>query len=125
MVVARASQWIRRPGKRDGRRLREIRYKATLAIGAEAAFGPAVAACLARVKEIHGATGPWAVAGYRIGERALKELGLPRQSHDLEVVHRLPGRGAVFVHRRWLSGGDRGQPRQAQPAASKNHPWTV
>jgi hypothetical protein len=78
------------PGKRDGRDYSEIRYKATLAIGAEAAFGPAVAACLTRVKEVHGATGPWAVAGYRIGERALKELGLHRQSHDLEVVHRCP-----------------------------------
>jgi formylmethanofuran dehydrogenase subunit E len=78
------------PGRRDGRDYSEVRYKATLTIGAEAAFGPAVAACLARVKEVHGATGPWAVAGYRIGERALKELGLPRQSHDLEVVHRCP-----------------------------------
>ena len=78
------------PGKRDGRDYTHIRYKATLAIGAEAAFGPSVAACLARVKEVHGGAGPWAVAGYRIGERALKELGLPRQSHDLEVVHRCP-----------------------------------
>jgi len=74
-------------GQRDGQDYSHIRYKATLAIGAEAAYGPSVAACLARVKEIHGATGPWAVAGYRIGERALKELGLGRQSHDLEVVH--------------------------------------
>jgi hypothetical protein len=77
-------------GKREGRDYSEVRYKATLSIGAEAAFGPAVAACLARVKEVHGAAGPWVVAGYRIGERALKELGLPRQSHDLEVVHRSP-----------------------------------
>jgi formylmethanofuran dehydrogenase subunit E len=77
-------------GRRDGRDYSHIRYKATLSIGAEAAFGPSVAACLARVKEVHGATGPWAVAGYRIGERALKELGLPRQSHDLEVVHLCP-----------------------------------
>jgi len=77
-------------GKRDGRDYSEIRYKATLAISPEAAFGPAVAACLARVKEVHGAAGPWAVAGYRIGERALKDLGLPRHSHDLEVVHRCP-----------------------------------
>jgi formylmethanofuran dehydrogenase subunit E len=77
-------------GRRDGRDYSHIRYKATLAIGAEAAFGPAVAACLARVQEVHGATGPWAVAGYRIGERALKELGLTRQSHDLEVIHRSP-----------------------------------
>jgi formylmethanofuran dehydrogenase subunit E len=78
------------PGKRDGRDYSHIRYKATLAIGAEAAFGPAVAACLARVKEVHGGTGPWVVAGYRIGERALKELGLSRQSHELDVVHRCP-----------------------------------
>jgi formylmethanofuran dehydrogenase subunit E len=78
------------PGQRDGKSYSEIRYKATLAIGAEAAFGPAVAACLARVKEVHGAAGPWAVAGYRIGERALKELGLSRHSHELEVVHRAP-----------------------------------
>ena len=78
------------PGKRDGRDYSEIRYKATLAISPEAAFGPAVAACLARVKEVHGAAGPWAVAGYRIGERALKELGLPRHSHKLEVVHSCP-----------------------------------
>jgi uncharacterized GH25 family protein len=61
----------------------EVRNEAAPALGAEAAH-------LARVKEVHGATGPWAVAGYRIGERALKELGLPRQSHDLEVVHRCP-----------------------------------
>ena len=78
------------PGKRDGRDYSEIRYKATLGIGSEAAYGPAVAACLARVKEAHGAAGPWAVAGYRIGERALKDLGLHRHSHDLEVVHHCP-----------------------------------
>ncbi len=78
------------PGNRDGKDYSEIRYKATLAVSPEAAFGPAVAACLARVKEAHGAAGPWAVAGYRIGERALKDLGLPRHSHDLEVVHHCP-----------------------------------
>ena len=78
------------PGKREGRDYSEIRYKATLAISPEAAFGPAVAACLARVKDVHGAAGPWAVAGYRIGERALKDLGLARHSHDLEVVHHCP-----------------------------------
>jgi formylmethanofuran dehydrogenase subunit E len=65
-------------------------YKATLVISPEAAFGPAVAACLAWVKEVHGAAGPWAVAGYRIGERALKELGRPRHSHELEIVHHCP-----------------------------------
>jgi len=45
---------------------------------------------LDRVRAIHGAAGPWAVAGYRIGERALEELKLPRQSFALRVVHRCP-----------------------------------
>jgi formylmethanofuran dehydrogenase subunit E len=78
------------PGKRDDRNYTHIRYKATLAIDQEAAFGPAVAACLARVKEVHGEAGPWAVTGYRIGERALKELGLARHSHELMVIHYCP-----------------------------------
>ncbi len=78
------------PGKRDGREYAGIRFKATLEISVEAAFGPAVAACLARVKDVHGATGPWAVAGYRIGERALKELNLPRHSISLDVEHHCP-----------------------------------
>jgi formylmethanofuran dehydrogenase subunit E len=52
----------------------------------------AVAERLARVREIHGAAGPWAVAGYRMGERALKELGLPRHAASLRVVHRCPAR---------------------------------
>ncbi|WP_165074137.1 formylmethanofuran dehydrogenase subunit E family protein [Paludisphaera rhizosphaerae] len=78
------------PGERDGRKFSETRWKATLAISPEAAYGPAVAECLARVKEVHGATGPWAVAGYRMGERALKELSLPRHSFNLLVVHRSP-----------------------------------
>ena len=47
---------------------------------------------LDRVREIHGASGPWAVAGYRMGERALKELGLPRQSFALMVVHQCPAK---------------------------------
>lgn len=45
---------------------------------------------LERVAAVHGAAGPFAVAGYRMGERALKELGLPRGSFDLEVVHEAP-----------------------------------
>lgn len=49
-----------------------------------------VAERLARVREIHGAAGPWAVAGYRMGERALKELGLPKHAFTLQVVHRCP-----------------------------------
>ncbi len=50
----------------------------------------AVGDCLARVKEVHGAAGPWAVAGYRMGQRAVRELGLPRHSFRLFVVHRTP-----------------------------------
>ncbi len=45
---------------------------------------------LARVATIHGAAGPWAVAGYRMGRYALKRLDLPAQSFDLEVVHHTP-----------------------------------
>src|SRR4051794_23181590 len=52
--------------------------------------GRAESECLARVKEVHGAAGPWAVAGYRIGERALKDLALPRHSFQLSVIHRAP-----------------------------------
>ncbi len=47
---------------------------------------------LAAVAFVHGGAGPWAVAGYRMGEHALKRLGLPRQSFDLEVVHHAPRR---------------------------------
>lgn len=45
---------------------------------------------LAEVARVHGAAGPWAVAGYRMGTYALKKLGLPAQSFDLEVVHHSP-----------------------------------
>ncbi len=45
---------------------------------------------LARVGEIHGAAGPFAVAGYRMGQRALRELGLTAGSFDLEVRHESP-----------------------------------
>jgi formylmethanofuran dehydrogenase subunit E len=45
---------------------------------------------LARVAAIHGAAGPFAVAGYRVGERALRELGLPAGTFDLDVVHESP-----------------------------------
>jgi formylmethanofuran dehydrogenase subunit E len=45
---------------------------------------------LARVAFIHGGAGPWAVAGYRMGEYALAKLGLQRQSFDLEVIHHTP-----------------------------------
>ena len=45
---------------------------------------------LARVTAIHGGTGPFAVAGYRMGERALTELSLQRGSFDVEVEHTSP-----------------------------------
>lgn len=45
---------------------------------------------LQRVAQVHGGAGPWAVAGYRMGEAALKTLGLERGSFDLEVEHFTP-----------------------------------
>ena len=39
---------------------------------------------------MHGGAGPWAVAGYRMGTFALRELGLERGSFDLELVHYTP-----------------------------------
>jgi DMSO/TMAO reductase YedYZ molybdopterin-dependent catalytic subunit len=51
---------------------------------------PASSEALARVAAIHGAAGPFAVAGYRMGQRAMRELGLPPGSPDLEVRHESP-----------------------------------
>lgn len=45
---------------------------------------------LEAVARVHGGAGPWAVAGYRMGERALTLLGLERGSFDVEVVHYTP-----------------------------------
>ena len=45
---------------------------------------------LSRVLDYHGHLGPWAMIGYRVGERALKESGLHRSSKDLLVVHHCP-----------------------------------
>jgi formylmethanofuran dehydrogenase subunit E len=45
---------------------------------------------LASVTAIHGGAGPWVVAGYRMGQFALKALGLPPGSFDLEVMHYSP-----------------------------------
>jgi len=45
---------------------------------------------LDRVAAVHGAPGPWAVAGYRMGQYALGKLGLERGSFDLGVSHRSP-----------------------------------
>lgn len=51
---------------------------------------PTPDAQLAAVAAIHGEAGPWAVAGYRMGQFALQRLGLPPQSHELRVLHRSP-----------------------------------
>jgi len=45
---------------------------------------------LDRVAAIHGAPGPWAVAGYRMGRYALAKLGLSPGSFDLVVTHHTP-----------------------------------
>ncbi len=45
---------------------------------------------LVEVARIHGAPGPWAVAGYRMGEYALRTFGLHKGSFDLEVIHHTP-----------------------------------
>lgn len=45
---------------------------------------------LKRVAEFHGNAGVFAVAGYRMGEAALHELGKARGSFDLDVTHRTP-----------------------------------
>jgi formylmethanofuran dehydrogenase subunit E len=45
---------------------------------------------LSRVAAIHGGAGPWAVAGYRMGQYALQHLGLPAGSFELEVRHHSP-----------------------------------
>jgi len=45
---------------------------------------------IARTAMIHGIAGPFAIAGYRMGEHALTALGLQRGSIDLEVAHFSP-----------------------------------
>lgn len=45
---------------------------------------------LASVVAVHGGAGPWAVAGYRMGEHARRALRLERGSFDLEVRHESP-----------------------------------
>lgn len=42
------------------------------------------------VEAIHGTAGPFAVAGYRMGRRALDELGLLKGSFALDVQHEAP-----------------------------------
>lgn len=63
---------------------------APAAVSAPAAASSPADARLEEVRRAHGGAGPWAVAGYRMGEHALAVLGLPRGSFDLEVVHHAP-----------------------------------
>jgi FmdE protein associated with molybdenum formylmethanofuran dehydrogenase len=81
-----------KPGDLVGKKFTHTRYKATLNLvpAPGGASEATVEERLDRVREVHGGTGPWAVAGYRMGERALRELGLPRHSFGLLVVHRAP-----------------------------------
>ena len=45
---------------------------------------------IAKILDAHGHIGPWAVVGYRMGQRGLEELHLPRHSKSLLVVHYTP-----------------------------------
>jgi formylmethanofuran dehydrogenase subunit E len=49
-----------------------------------------VDAVLKQVAEFHGNAGVFAVAGYRMGQRALLEFHEQRGSFDLDVTHRTP-----------------------------------
>lgn len=51
---------------------------------------PSTESALDQVAFIHGAAGPFAVAGYRMGERALKELEVSRATFSLEAIHKTP-----------------------------------
>ena len=48
------------------------------------------ATALAEISFVHGGTEPFAVAGYRIGQRALQEFKLARGSILIEVEHHAP-----------------------------------
>jgi hypothetical protein len=72
------------------RRCAAVLAVALAACGASPGAGGAGDEGLARVAAIHGAAGPWAVAGYRMGRYALAALGLSAQSFDLEVIHHTP-----------------------------------
>lgn len=54
------------------------------------AMPSAPTSALDAVAQIHGEAGAWAVLGWRMGEHALKALGIPRGSFELEVEHQSP-----------------------------------
>jgi formylmethanofuran dehydrogenase subunit E len=71
------------------------RWLALLSLVACASSAPPAASNTAHtgldaVAAIHGGAGPWAVAGYRMGEYALQQLGLTRGSFDLDITHASP-----------------------------------
>ncbi len=47
---------------------------------------------LSRIEDLHGGRGVFTAAGYRIGMRALRDLGASRGSFTLDVTHRTPFR---------------------------------
>jgi formylmethanofuran dehydrogenase subunit E len=49
-----------------------------------------IEAMLTSVAAIHGNAGVFAVAGYRMGDRALREFHQPRGSFALDVTHKTP-----------------------------------
>lgn len=61
-----------------------------IALGGAGAQNFQSTSALAEIAFVHGGAEPFAVAGYRIGVRALKELKLPRGSFLLEVAHSAP-----------------------------------
>ncbi len=71
-----------------------MRMNASLALvtmlAAPAFAADEVDAKLDAVAQIHGDAGAWAVAGYRMGEHALKALGLARGTFGLTVEHQSP-----------------------------------
>ena len=62
----------------------------TLAGGDAKETSPNAQAMPCALKAIHWAAGPGPSVGYRMGDRAMRELGLPRQSFNLLVVHHAP-----------------------------------
>jgi len=48
------------------------------------------AAIFCRISDLHGGCGVFAVAGYRIGVRALQDLGIARGSFSVDVTHNTP-----------------------------------
>lgn len=62
--------------------------------GSDATVGAAAerdnASVIRSIVAVHGDIDPWAALGFRMGRRALAELGLPRGSPRLLAVHRTP-----------------------------------